>query len=161
MKKAIFLLTVLLLLNVSFYVPAFTGDYIPVFMDRTELEKSVSYRPEGRELKNPGKIYYKAPYLFINERYKGIHVINNSDPVHPANEGYIIAPGCIDLAVKGEILYIDNSVDLVAFHLGRREVTHRERNVFPEPSAPDGSYFSLRPSPDAVIVEWKKKETNL
>jgi hypothetical protein len=160
MKKTIPLLAGFMLLNLSLYYPDFAGDYIPVFMERAELEKSVIFRSEGRELENPGKICYRAPYIFVNERYKGIHIINNTDPAHPVNEGYIIAPGCLDIAVKGEILYLDNAVDLVAFHLGRREVTHRERNVFPEPLAPDRSFFSQRPMTGAILVGWKKRVDN-
>ena len=160
MKKIILFLAGFLLLNTSLYYPDFWGDYVPVFMERTELEKSVSYSPEGRELENPGKIYYRTPYIFINERYKGIHVINNTDPAHPVNEGYIIAPGCLDIAIKNDILYLDNAVDLVAFHLERREVVHRERNIFAESLAPDRSYFNQRPTKDAILVGWKKRETN-
>ncbi|MDR1919960.1 MAG: hypothetical protein LBQ65_09995 [Tannerellaceae bacterium] len=124
-------------------------------MKRADLEKSVSYQAQGRNLVNPGKIYSQAPYLYINERYRGIHVINNTDPAHPVNEGFIVVPGCIDLAMKGHILYVDNSVDLVAFDLESKTVTKRVKNVFPSPSAPDDSYYGYRED-DMVLVEWRK-----
>ena len=105
-----------------------------------------------------GKIYYRAPYIFVNERYKGVHIINNSDPAHPVNEGFILAPGCIDMAVKGHILYLDNAVDLVSFDLDSKQVTKRIRDVFPEPLPPDdfkyNPYFK-RPE-NYILVEWKK-----
>ncbi|MDR3252062.1 MAG: hypothetical protein LBT35_00625 [Tannerella sp.] len=142
-------------------VSGYYGSYTPIFMDRAELEKSVSYKAEGRPLETPGKIYCKEHYIFINELYKGVHVINNTDATHPVNEGYIVAPGCVDIAVKNNVIYLDNSVDLVAFDLTTKQVTHRERNVFPEPCAPDNSfsyYYSSRPTQDAVIVGWKKTQ---
>ena len=130
--------------------------YLPVFMSRSDLEQSVSYQSGSRKMENPGKIYYKAPYVFINEKYKGIHVINNSDPAHPAPEGFIVAPGCIDMAVKGNILYLDNAVDLVAFDLLSKQTTKRIRNVFPEPVSPDNDvfYFNIDRE-DFILVGWK------
>jgi hypothetical protein len=130
--------------------------YSPVFMDYADLEHSVSYRAEARELVSPGKIYYKAPYIYINERYKGIHVINNSDPAHPVKEGFIIAPGCLDIAVKGDILYLDNSVDMVAFDLVAKKVTERIKGIFPEPLSPAGDWY-FGSHEGKVLVGWKKE----
>jgi hypothetical protein len=108
-----------------------------------------------------GKIYYRTPYIYVNERYKGVHVINNSDPERPVKEGFILAPGCIDMAVKGNILYLDNAVDLVSFDLDGRQVTKRIRNVFPEPLPPDDFRFSVFNRPEGyVLVEWKKNNAN-
>lgn len=132
--------------------------YTPVFMERSELENSVSYQSKGRDLVNPGKIYHKAPYIYVNERYKGIHVINNTNPANPVNEGFIIAPGCIDMAVKEDILYIDNSIDLVAFNLNTKQVAKRIKDVFPEPLAPDNTYHYYNRPENTVIVEWKKND---
>ncbi|MDR1339317.1 MAG: hypothetical protein LBK58_04620 [Prevotellaceae bacterium] len=156
MKKVI-----LLFIIVALAATAFVSDndrYTPVFMSREMLDNSVKYIPGARDMKQTGKIYYRAPYIYVNERYKGVHVINNADPAQPINEGFILAPGCIDMAVKENILYLDNAVDLVSFDLDKRQVTHRIRNVFPEPSPPDGFYYygySNRPE-GYVIVEWKK-----
>ncbi|MDR0748833.1 MAG: hypothetical protein LBF62_04600 [Tannerellaceae bacterium] len=134
----------------------YRGEYSPVFMKRADLEKSVSFQPGERALANPGKIYSKPPYIYINERYKGIHVVNNTDPAHPVTEGFIVAPGCMDMAVKEHILYLDNAVDLVAFDLAAGKVCRRVKDVFPEPIAPDNSYYYGIKEEDMIIVEWKK-----
>ncbi|MDR1558040.1 MAG: hypothetical protein LBS88_13575 [Tannerellaceae bacterium] len=134
------------------------GAYKPVFMKRADLEQSVSFREGKRALTNPGKIYCKPPYIYINERYKGIHIINNTDPAHPVAEGFIVAPGCMDMAMKDQILYLDNAVDLVAFDLVARKVSHRVKNVFPEPLAPDNSYYYSTGEDDMIVVEWKKNQ---
>ncbi|MDR2497611.1 MAG: hypothetical protein LBD21_10855 [Tannerellaceae bacterium] len=134
------------------------GEYTPVFMNKADLENSVSYSPGARAMKDPGKIYYKAPYIFVNERYKGVHVINNSNPANPVAEGFIIAPGCLDMAVKENILYIDNAVDLVAFDLNAKQLTQRLRDVFPTPPSPAGALYYNDPSQtDKVLVGWKKR----
>ena len=133
--------------------------YTPVFMERQELDRSVSYQTTPRDLQNPGKIYHKAPYLYVNEKYKGIHVINNANPALPVPEGFIVAPGCIDMAIKGNILYLDNAVDLVAFNLDTRVVTERVKNIFPEPLSPDG-YACYVERPDTyILVGWKQNKT--
>ena len=134
-------------------------NYVPVFMTRADLEKSVSYQPSGRDMENPGKIYYRHPYIYINEKYKGVHVINNSDPATPVNEGFIVAPGCLDMAIKGNIMYLDNAVDLVAFELEAKEVTERIREVFPEPVSPDNEvFYATNNRAEYILVAWKNKD---
>jgi len=159
MKQKILLLTFVLLTGLFLRLDEMPHNgYSPVFMSREVLENSVSYIPGARDMLQTGKIYYRAPYIYINERYKGVHVINNANPAHPVNEGFILAPGCIDMAVKGHILYLDNAVDLVSFDLDSKQVTKRIRDVFPEPIPPDETgvinYYS-RPK-DCILVEWKK-----
>lgn len=135
-----------------------SSGYIPIFMERGELEKSVFWKTTPEELVRPGKIYYKSPYIFVNERYLGVHVINNSDPTNPKQEGFIVAPGCIDMAIKGNILYLDNAVDLVAFDLATQKQTHRVKDVFPEPQAPDNRYVDTQDRPENyILVGWKSK----
>jgi hypothetical protein len=160
MKKLVMLLFVIMLSGTSLMSdepPVFNANYTPVFMSRDVLESSVRYIAGARDMVQTGKIYYRAPYIYVNERYKGVHVINNADPAHPVQEGFILAPGCIDMAVKGNILYLDNAVDLVSFNLDNRQVTKRIRNVFPEPTSPDDfSYYPYRRPEGYVLVEWKK-----
>ena len=159
MKKVILFLVIM-----SLSATAFRSDlvvvresYMPVFMSRETLENSVKYIAGARDMIQTGKIYYRAPYIFVNERYKGVHVINNSNPARPVKEGFILAPGCIDMAVKGNIMYLDNAVDLVCFNLDSKQVTDRIRNVFPEPLPPDDFfYFGYNRQAGFIIVEWKK-----
>jgi hypothetical protein len=139
--------------------------YRAILMTRTELEKSINMIAP-LEMKNPGKIYFKDDYIFISEKYKGIHIINNKDPLNPVKTGFITAPGCIDMAIKQDILYLDNAVDLVAVRLKSNnqsiEVKKRIKNVFPEITPPDGNYIPNRymeynRPENTVIVEWIKK----
>jgi hypothetical protein len=134
--------------------------YEPVFMKRADLEQSVKYIAESRPLKNPGKIYCKDHYIYVNEIYKGVHVINNSNPSNPVKEGFIIIPGNVDMAVKENTLYVDNAVDLVAFDLNSKQVTQRIKNVLPEPPAPGyTNYHSWNNRPDSMIlVGWTEKK---
>ncbi len=165
MKKLIIFFSVLLVFGFSADTdPAMNYDYYPVLMDIDDLRKSVSFE-EPRSMKNIAKIYIKGDYLFVTEKYEGIHVINNSNPLNPQKEGFIRIPGCIDLAVKNNILYADNAIDLVAIDIGNRnapELVKRLENVLPEPAPPTGyTPYEFRKSnrpENTVIVAWKKNE---
>lgn len=67
--------------------------------------------------KKTGKIYIYNDYLFINEPNEGIHIYNNANPSAPINIGFLQIPGNVDLAVRDNILYADNFIDLLAFDI--------------------------------------------
>ncbi|HET8829912.1 MAG TPA: hypothetical protein VFM79_11255 [Pelobium sp.] len=141
-------------------------EYVPVLMERSSLNQSVSLKPTTT-IGDAAKIYYKDSYIFISERYKGVHIIDNRNPTAPINKGYISVPGCVDMAIKNNILYVDNAVDLVAINLteaqnGNLAVVKRIENVFPEVAPPDGgvipSKFNTENRPkNSIIVNWKLK----
>lgn len=131
-------------------------DYTPYFMERSELEKSVFYSDAPRKMQNPGKIWVNGDKIFVNERYKGVHIIDNSNPESPVQTGFIVAPGCLDMAVKGNYIYVDNAVDLVAFDMAQKKVTERLKGYFPEPVSPDGERYYWGHDPDKIIVGWRK-----
>jgi len=159
--KRFFLLLIVISLSGSAFAPEREVTWNPVFLSREALDNSVKYISGARDMIRTGKIYYRAPYIYVNERYKGVHVINNTDPYKPVKEGFILAPGCIDMAVKGNILYLDNAVDLVSFDLDSKQVTKRIRNVFPEPLPPEDFLFNVYNRPEGyVLVEWKKNNEN-
>jgi hypothetical protein len=97
-----------------------------------ELRTSIKTLP-AQDLENPGKIYIKDNYLFINEVKKGIHIIDNSNPSLPKAISFIQILGNVDIAVKGNILYADSYTDFVAFDISNpkdvKEVS-RTKEVF-------------------------------
>jgi hypothetical protein len=159
----LFLPVLLLVVTGGFEVLPY-NTYEPVFMLRSEMEKNVKLE-EPRSIKNAGKIYLKDHLIFINEKYKGIHVIDNSVPETPVNIAFIKVDGCIDMAISQNVLYADNAVDLIALKLNEGmksiEVVKRIKNVFPEPVSPDGRSLTWREQqaiPDnAILVRWETK----
>lgn len=97
-----------------------------------ELRTGIKTLP-AQDLENPGKIYVKDNYLFINEVKKGIHIIDNSNPSLPKAISFIQILGNVDIAVKGNILYADSYTDFVAFDISNpnavKEVS-RTKEVF-------------------------------
>jgi hypothetical protein len=164
-KLVIGLLTFITLssLKCNNYSDKIYTDYNPVFMKRAELENSIVLS-SPREIGIPAKIYTKDKYLFISEAGTGVHIIDNSNPKTPIKLGFIKVLGCFDMAIKGNILYVDNATDLVSIelsNLSKINVSSRIVNAFPEPTPPDNlkvrpeHLASNRPS-DLVLIKWNK-----
>ncbi len=144
--------------------PVVYGDYTPVYMERSEMENAVKIEA-AQPLHKTGKIYLYGQYILVNEKYKGIHVIDNSNPEAPINLAFLHIDGCIDMAMKDNILYADNAIDLIALkttdNFASIQVTDRIVNIFPETESPDGywsPYYINQFRPDnGILVAWKKK----
>lgn len=88
----------------------------PVYTSASEVRASFASL-EPRAMEHPGKIYRKDHYLFINELGKGIHIFDNNDKTNPTALSFVNIPGSFDVAVKGDIMYVDSFVDLVVLDI--------------------------------------------
>ena len=133
----------------------------PVYMSYEDLRSAVKMSA-AREMNNPGKIYFKDQYIFINEKLKGVHVYDVSDPKNPANKGFIEIPGNIDIAIKDNILYADSYIDLVAIDVSSfasiKEVG-RVQKVFPYtlPTYDTKYPIAKLDEQNGVVTEWEIK----
>lgn len=164
MKNTVVLFCILSILLLTGYDPVYDYapvNYRPVLLEREVLENSLRFE-SAEEILNPGKIYVYGNYLMLNEKYKGIHVFDNSNPESPENIGFIRIPGCIDIAVKDSVLFADNAVDLIAVDISdvnNPVVTKRIVEVFPELKPPGQDWLPYiyekqnRPE-ETVIIEW-------
>lgn len=131
--------------------------YEPVFLNRTDFEKSVQLK-NSLAIGTSGKIYVKDNLLFINELNKGFHVYDNTDPAHPKVIKFLEAPGSTDLAIRDNMIYINQATDLIAveYHpaTNTASLTKRISNTFPQLRSPDG--FDAYDIPEnSVVVDWK------
>lgn len=129
----------------------------PVYMSYEDLRTSVKTTPK-EDIVKPGKIYFKDDLIFINEYRKGIHIVNNTDPANPVVLKFIEIPGNVDLAVKGNVLYADSYVDLVALDvsdLDNIKETARIQEAFPYqlPHFEDGVIEYIDPQ-EGVVIDW-------
>ena len=103
--------------------------YEPVYSTIEEVRASVSILPP-QDIQATGKIYFKDGFMYVNEPGEGIHIINNQNPSNPIPVTFIKIPGNYDLAIKGNTLYADSFVDLVAFDVSQttnvREINRLE-----------------------------------
>ncbi|MGB0839294.1 MAG: LVIVD repeat-containing protein [Chitinophagales bacterium] len=124
---------------------------VPVYKTISEIRQPVNTET-AQEMVNPGKIYKYGSYLLINEINEGIHVVNNTDPSNPINERFIRIVGNKDIAVKNDVLYADNYIDLLAIDITNpndAQVMNRVENAFPNHGIS---------STEGVLVEYDGQE---
>jgi hypothetical protein len=107
--------------------------YTPIFITTAEIRQDAVIAV-SRDLEKPGKIYFYNNYIFINELREGIHIIDNADPSAPQNLGFIEIKGNVDIAVKDNMLFADNYMDLLAIDITNPLAPvqmSRQQDVFP------------------------------
>ncbi len=123
----------------------------PVYVSADDFRQPIQ-AAAPRSLEEPGKIYVFQDYLFINERHKGIHVIDNSNPASPQPVSFIEIPGNVDMAVRGNLLYADNYVDVVSI-----DISNPAAPVFAGRSEAVIPHFGIDPEL-GFLVEYKETE---
>ena len=143
MKRILLLSLITVLLSSCFTEPEERGSVEgvrPVYLNESENVASLN---SATPFLNLGKIVYAEPYILINERYKGVHIIDNSNPEEPEKISFVQIPGNTDFTVRGEYLYANNGVDLVTYRFGNilsqaADFAFEEVNVIEE-------FFGVRP----------------
>lgn len=131
--------------------------YTPVYKLKDEVLANIKSNP-ARPINNPGKIYIRGNYIFLNEVDRGIHIIDNSNPASPRNIAFIDIPGNMDIAVKGNTMYADMYTDLVTLDITQptqvviKKITE---GIFPVRWYNNG----FHPVNNMVIADWVKHDT--
>jgi hypothetical protein len=136
--------------------------YAPVYMSYEKLWKPVT-SGSAQPLKEMGKIYVKDNFIFINELYKGVHIINNQDPAKPETIAFINIPGNVDIAIRDDILYADSWIDLVVVDISNpANVSEIKRieGIFPNLGPPflfmeENVRFERIDSSKGIVVGWE------
>ncbi|MDP3432967.1 MAG: hypothetical protein Q8T04_08395 [Bacteroidota bacterium] len=133
----------------------------PVYLSYEDLRSAVKMTV-AREMNNPGKIYFKDQYIFINEKMKGVHVYDVSNPANPQNKGFIEIPGNVDIAIKENILYADSYIDLVSIDISSFasiKETGRVKKIFPYTLPTYDTKYPLAKLDEAkgVVTGWEVK----
>jgi hypothetical protein len=130
-----------------------TDFFEPILMTREEFENSVGYG-QPIPIDKAGKIYVKDHIVLINELHKGFHVYNYQNPENPQAIGFIKVPGATDVAIRADMIYINQAVDLLSISYNNTltsiQVQHRNKNVFPQMNqSPSGQFHS---APNGYII---------
>ena len=107
--------------------------YKPQYMSLNTLRSSVAHNT-SLTVADSGKIYIYSNYILVNDKARGVLVVDNSDPSSPQKLAYITIPGNYDMAVRNDILYADSYVDLIALDISDPQnvtLVKRISNVFP------------------------------
>jgi len=130
----------------------------PVYLSPQEIRETAEVvSPE--DLSNTGRVYLYNNYIFVNEQGKGVHVINNLNPEKPVVESFINLPGNYNMSVKGDIMYADSYMDLVAIDISNLDnirIVDRIENIFTNFNQNTNEFYD----PElGVIVDWAEVQT--
>ena len=133
----------------------------PEYMSWKDLRAAIKSEP-SKSIGKRGKIGLRGHLLFINEPNLGIHVFDHTDPAKPKPVAFLKIPGNVDLAVKGDVLFADSFVDLVALDISALpevKELNRQVDVFPYDAyqtAEDGVWHSGEiDKTKGVVIRWK------
>ncbi|MGK0413455.1 MAG: hypothetical protein ACJA1B_001658 [Polaribacter sp.] len=131
--------------------------YDPIVLTTTEFENSILVQ-EKKSVEEASKIYIIDDFIFINDKRTGFHIFDNSNPSNPIQKKFLKAPGATDIAIRNNVLYINQATDLVVltfdFNALTAVVSKRVKNVFPPLQAPNGEWFYEE---GKVVVNWIQK----
>lgn len=164
MKNVRIIFYLLSVVFLSSCMDTYTEDYtanVPVYLSYSDLRSAVK-TSAAKELENLGKIYFKDNYLLIVEKFKGVHVIDVSSPSNPKNLSFVEIPGCVDVAVKNNILYADSYIDLVAIdveNIQKIKEINRLKDIFPYAVPPVRNSLRIGKveKEKGVVVAWEQK----
>lgn len=129
--------------------------YKATTMSRLDFENSIKMTAP-QTMKKAGKIYLKDNYMFIGDLNRGFHIYNNENPENPVLIGFIEIPGVTDIAIRDQVFYANQAVDLIAFKLNvenqQVQILKRIPNTFPELISPDG--FLQNVGEGQIVVDW-------
>ena len=98
------------------------GKYAEYLVARP-IKMSVAEFKQGGDVISPvpmdesGKIYVYEDLIFVNDKYKGVHIIDNQNPNAPNKIAFIMIPGNVDISIKDNHLYADSITDLIVFDI--------------------------------------------
>lgn len=167
MKYILFIFAMVFLISGCLEEPTVNVDNIPEEVEGMQpiyfqADEWKSFSVSGPEpVKNLGKIYYKDQHIYVIERNKGIHIIDNTNPANPIHIKFINLKNCNDVAIKGNILYADNYTDLLSIDItdfDNIQLVNRLPNLYPEPlTYPDNysGYFECYDPTKGQLGGWE------
>ncbi|WP_435623495.1 LVIVD repeat-containing protein [Flagellimonas sp.] len=126
------------------------ADYLvarPLIMSKAEFTSSVDILPP-QPINESGKVYVYQDYVFINDKSKGVHIIDNGNPQQPVKIAFLEIPGNVDISVKDNFLFADSIMDLIVLDIS--DINNIEQVNRLEGVLRDGVIFPF----EADIVEF-------
>lgn len=123
-----------------------------VYTPRTTVLANINGNP-AEPIGGIGRIYIKDQFIYLNEPDKGIHIIDNSNPVAPVQVAFLNLPGNEEIAIKGNTLYADMYRDLMAIDISnprKINVIGTSHNVFVDRYDASPAYTSIN---NGVVID--------
>jgi hypothetical protein len=136
----------------------------PIYISYDDFSGIKSIAP--MDFVNTGKIVNVNNYLFINEKDKGIHVVNNTNPNSPKNEYFWQILGNKEFTISGDVLYADNGKHLIVIDIldfSKIYVISSIKDVYeiePIDEFPKShiGWFECFKSNKGILIGWEEKQ---
>ena len=111
----------------------------PLILSKADFANGVDIVPP-QPIDESGKVYTYGDYIFINDKSRGIHVVENSNPQQPVKIAFIEISGNVHISIKDNFLYFDSFMYLIVLDISditdlqqvnRLENVLREGVIFP------------------------------
>lgn len=130
---------------------------VPVYALKADVYNNIhSNAPQS--ISNPGKMFLLGNSLYVTEKNKGIHILDNSNPAQPVPQAFIPIPMNEDVAVKDQVLYADCGADMLLLDVSNPSSVSLIKYI---PNAFPSKQYQLGYFVDStrVIVDWIIKDT--
>lgn len=155
MKKQLLLLPILFLIAGCLLPGCTKSDsnlvpytyYKPFYKSKAAVRANIK-SSAATPISQAGKIFIQGNNLFMVDLNKGVHIIDITNISQPQNIAFIPVPGCNDIAVRGNYLYVDFGQDLLTIDISNPVSAFIKKSVskvFPE-------NYALGYSPDTSKV---------
>ncbi|NNK10638.1 MAG: hypothetical protein HKP08_04780, partial [Flavobacteriaceae bacterium] len=144
--------------------PGKYADYLvayPLTMTTEEFKNGVDI-VVPQPIEESGKIYAYNNYIFVNDKYKGVHVIDNSNPNSPEKVAFIKIAGNVDISVKNDFLYADSLTDLIVLDISdinNIQIVNRLENVLRDnviwPAEAEIFEYGQAYTENSVLIGWE------
>jgi len=140
--------------------PLEVSGYMPLYLQK-EGNDTVRFT-EPQPTVNGGKIYLKGNILYQIEQYKGIHIINVTDPEIAEKIGFYEIFGCNQITMEGKYMYVNSARDFLVIDVSDLSLP-RLVNYYPDyfeafsfPPPPASGYFECVDPSKGIVTGWKK-----
>ena len=106
-----------------------------------------------------GKLFLKDNYVFLNDVNRGVHIIDYSNPATPVKVAFVDIPGNIDMAVRGNILYVDCYTSLIALDITNPLNVQKTKVI--NAVFPHRTYYNFSQDTSLIITEWIRVDTTV
>ena len=127
----------------------------PIYTLKASILAGINGDP-GQAIVQPGQLYIKDTYIYLNDVSKGIHIIDNSNPGHPVQTAFLNIPGNLNIAIRDNILYADMYADLLAIDISdphQVKIVGKLFNFF--------SSYGYYSDSTRVLTGWVTKDTTI
>jgi hypothetical protein len=164
MKKQILLILVSVAIGFISCEKTNDGKYADYLVAKPLRISKTEFRDEKVDIVSPtpiehsGKIYAYENYIFVNDKYRGVHVIDNSDPSAPKKVSFIKIAGNVDISIKDNYLFADSISDLVVLDISdinNIRIVNWLENVLPENAWFGGGIALNMEWPEADLYDYE------